>query len=372
MEKHTIRTLTSLRFFACILIVIHHMGNQFIPALLQGNSKFAFLGVTFFLMLSGFLIRYNYSPFKNPKESFCFLWNRIVRIYPLHVMTLSVFIIPAILQGLPVHVRRLAFINVMLLQAYFPLQSIYFSFNTPSWMLSTLFFYYLLFSIANLKQYLWRYAVLFAIVCFLLSAYCIETSPRGQDPAFQLWLLYIFPPTRLVTILLGVGMCALFKQYQRICSSHTGILSATLLEIISLLVIVDFFWWGYFTQFAQQVIFSLPVNLSRSWNTLIPNYITAPLPLMILILVFALEKGILSRILQTRFFMCLGEMSFSIFMIHIILLNRLIHYKAFLVSCFGQAGMIALVITFIVVVAFPVYKYIEEPLRNRLRITYTS
>lgn len=326
MEKDTIRTLTSLRFFACILIVIHHMGNQFIPALLQGNSKFAFLGVTFFLMLSGFLIRYNYSPFKNLKESFCFLWNRIVRIYPLHVMTLSVFIIPAIMQGLPVHVRRLAFINVMLLQAYFPLQSIYFSFNTPSWMLSALFFFYLLFSIANLKPYLFRYMAILAITCLLLFVYCIETDPRGQDPSFELWLLYIFPPAILATILLGVLLCSTFKKYHRKCSSRTGILSGTLLEIFSLLLIVDFFWWGYFTQFAQHVIFSLPVNVSRSWNTLIPNYITAPLPLMILILVFALEKGIVSRILQTRVFICLGEMSFSIFMIHIILMNHLIYY----------------------------------------------
>jgi peptidoglycan/LPS O-acetylase OafA/YrhL len=370
MEKGYIRTLTSLRFFACILIVIHHLRNPFIPSL-KHNVKFGILGVAFFFILSGFVIRYNYDPFKNLKESCCFLWNRIVRIYPLHIMTFLVCIIFTIIRGLTVDVR-LAFINIMLLQSYFPLKIIYFSFNDISWMLSTLFFFYLLFSITNLKHYLFHYMVLFSIAILLLSAYYIETNPRGNDHWFHLWLLYIFPPNRFVNISLGVFMCIIINKYSRQWCAHLGILWGTLIEIISLLLIVDFCLWGYFTQFVQHAIFALPINVSRSWYTLITNYITAPLPLTILILIFVLEKGILSRILQTRFFICLGEISFSIFMIHKILIDSfLIRYKNFLPSCFGQTGMIVLVISFIIVVAFPVYKYIEDPLRKRLRITYT-
>jgi len=92
MEKKYLRTLTSLRFFACIMIVIYHMPENFMPVF-RGKDKFALLGVTFFFILSGFTIRYIYGPFKNLKESYCFLWNRAVRIYPLHLITLLVYLL---------------------------------------------------------------------------------------------------------------------------------------------------------------------------------------------------------------------------------------------------------------------------------------
>jgi len=371
MENKYLRTLTSLRFFASILIVIHHLRDNFIPVL-RGNEKFGILGVTFFLVLSGFIIRYVYGPFKNLKESCYFLWNRVVRIYPLHLITLMICLLYIIKQGFTLN-ARLVLINSLLLQSYFPLMKIYYSFNILSWSLSTLFFFYLLFSIANLKRQFFYFIVLIAIAGLIFSVYYIETNPLGQDTLFNFWLLYIFPPTRLVTILFGVGMCIIFKKYRRQWCARLGMVRGTLLETISLLLVIDFFSWGYFTQFVQRVIVTLPINVSRSSYFLIPNYITAPLPLLALIFVFALEKGIFSRILQTRFCVYLGEMSFSLFIIHQILIALFLnHYEKFLLSCFGQEATILLVIIFIMLVALLIYRYIEVPIRNRLRVTCTG
>lgn len=61
--------LTSLRFFAAFAIVLHHLEGLF---LIKGTHDLAY-GVSFFFILSGFILTYSYSSFKSNKEIFYFL-----------------------------------------------------------------------------------------------------------------------------------------------------------------------------------------------------------------------------------------------------------------------------------------------------------
>ena len=73
-----IESLTPLRFFAAVLIVLHH-----------GREQFAIgQGVSFFFVLSGFILAYAYPRLEGHREVLTFLRARIARIWPAHGATL--------------------------------------------------------------------------------------------------------------------------------------------------------------------------------------------------------------------------------------------------------------------------------------------
>ena len=360
-------TLVSLRFFAVILIVIHHLRYLFIPNLLN-NKNFGTLGVTFFLILSGFVISLNYRRFTRLTEPLIFLWNRIVRIYPLHIITLFVCLVIFLLRGFPVTIFN-TIINIMLIQSYFPSQGIYFYLNSISWMLSTLFFFYIVFAIVNYKPRLFLWLYLLSLVGLLLSMTYIETTQRGNDLWFRLWLLYIFPPNKLVVILLGVGTAKLFLKYKNQLKGLIGKIQGTLFEVIALLLAIDFIAWGYFANFMNNVLLFIHNPFGTSQELMNDNYIVTPIITLLIIIVFSLERGFISQLIKKRPFLFLGEISFSIFIFHQLFINYLLgYYNIILLKTFGQPMTIALSIVLIIFLSSLIYTLIENPIRQRLRV----
>ena len=371
MEKQHISTLTSLRFIAVMLIVVHHLRQEFIPRLLT-NENFGVLGVTFFLMLSGFVINLRYGRMTRLQEALFFLWNRIVRIYPLHLLTFTICVLIYLRRGIPIHLPT-AIINGLLLQSFFPLKNIYFSFNALSWILSTLFFFYLMFALARVIPRLFPFIILLSLASLLLSVYFIETNPRGEVLWFRLWLLYIFPLNRLVTVFIGMAASRVFIINQSRLTSRLGLASATALEAMALLLMIDFIAWGGLTGFVHNAFLSFTGSPLWSIDFLNKNYISGPLPVFMLLSIFALEKGLVSRILQARIFILLGEMSFSIFITHQIIINYFLSsYKAYLFSALGQPMTVILATVFIIGVSLLTYRAIEEPIRKGLRVSGTG
>ena len=292
--KVYVRTLVSLRFIAVILIVIHHLRYLFIPNLLH-NENFGILGVAFFLILSGFVMSLTYQKFTRFTESLNFLWNRIIRIYPLHIIAFLFCLLIFLLRGFPFSAST-AVINIALLQSYFPSKDIYFSFNSLSWMLSTLFFFYIVFSIVNCKPRFFLWSYLISLVGLLVSISYIETSQRGDNLWFRLWLLYIFPPNKLVIILLGVGTAKFFLKYFNQLTKWRGRITGTVLEIIVLLLAIDFLLWGNFTHLTNNFLLLVNIPVTKSLDLINTNYIAAPLISLLVISVFAFEKGLISYI----------------------------------------------------------------------------
>ena len=73
-----IAPLTSLRFFAAMMVVAHHYWG-----FAAGMS-----GVTFFFVLSGYVLAINYADcVSTPAERRLFWWKRFARIYPTHALT---------------------------------------------------------------------------------------------------------------------------------------------------------------------------------------------------------------------------------------------------------------------------------------------
>ncbi len=86
-----LRSLTSLRFFAALWVVLFHYwpnltGSDIMPAFISKG----YLGVELFFTLSGFILCHVYRT-SVEAGSFrygAFLWARLARVYPLHIATL--------------------------------------------------------------------------------------------------------------------------------------------------------------------------------------------------------------------------------------------------------------------------------------------
>ena len=112
--------LTSLRFFAALMIVIHHSADLF------GNSDIKFSldhGVSFFFVLSGFILSYVYPKLDTWPEIKQFWRARVARIWPAHFITflLALWLLPS-----APWVTKTAIPNLLLVQGWVPKSAYYF------------------------------------------------------------------------------------------------------------------------------------------------------------------------------------------------------------------------------------------------------
>src|SRR6266446_3820239 len=143
-----IKCLTSLRFFAAAMIVVFHSVNAF---RIWDNTKIPYplaQGVSFFFVLSGFILTYVYPSLKGGHGIRDFYVARIARIWPAHFVAflLLLLLIPSggwVWKG--EHLWEIGITNLSLVHAWIPVASYYFSFNSVSWSISTEAFFYLAF-----------------------------------------------------------------------------------------------------------------------------------------------------------------------------------------------------------------------------------
>lgn len=133
-----INTLTSLRLIFALMVFGAHC--YVIDDIFSTHFfKEGFVGVSFFFVLSGFIIAYNYQKKLQEKEITrrTFWVARIARVYPLHWLTLFIAVIlgdyVVASGGLDWFKHFLA--SLTLTHAYIPEADYYFSFNSPSWSL---------------------------------------------------------------------------------------------------------------------------------------------------------------------------------------------------------------------------------------------
>jgi peptidoglycan/LPS O-acetylase OafA/YrhL len=221
-----IHPLTSLRFVAAILVVLYHSYTMFLPskpfpAIVDQTIGVGFIGVSFFFVLSGFILAYNYMgapdvPVGPRVEPRTFFVARFARIYPLYLLALLVhapFVIAHRFDHDPSAALALAKIvvsfgvNAALVQAWVP--SFGGGWNSPGWSLSDEAFFYALFPFA--APLLWRsrrrdltlavlcYAATWSMAAILLAAW--PGSSSHVDDVFELMTL---PLLRLPEFLLGI------------------------------------------------------------------------------------------------------------------------------------------------------------------------
>jgi len=201
--KLRLGSLTGMRFFAALPVVLIHVGGQFARANWLATAEgYGYIGVSFFFLLSGFVLTWSCS--QQPARRFW--WLRVARVWPTQLLlALFALTVLAAQERIPGKLGKAE--ELLLLQAWSNNQQVYYGGNGVSWSLSAEMFFYLLFPLAiiPLRRLRGRGLLLTAAITLavMLAAPLIATTV-GVSGATYAWLFFVFPPYRFAEFLLGM------------------------------------------------------------------------------------------------------------------------------------------------------------------------
>ena len=215
-----IRPLTALRFFAALWVVLFTYWPKLAGAAVPAFVAKGYLGVELFFILSGFILCHVYlRSFGEQKFSYGgFLWNRLARVYPLHLATCLGLIALALIAtaaGIAVDASLLDWpslpANLLVLHAWGLAPTA--AFNHPSWSISAEAFAYLSFPLFAFAA--WRLRARPWLFLGLAVAFAAALYPAFEAAAgFPLTLATIrWGALRIVPcFLLGCALHSLWRS----------------------------------------------------------------------------------------------------------------------------------------------------------------
>lgn len=340
-----INTLTSLRFIFAIMVFGAHC--YVIDTFFNTHFfKEGFVGVSFFFVLSGFIIAYNYQKKLqgNNITKRAFWVARIARIYPLHWLTLF---IAAVLGNYVIASGSIDWLkhflaSLTLTNAYIPKADYFFSFNSPSWSLCCEQFFYICFPFLIPLTKNFKHLLCILGIVAVLFVFGMYFTPEDDIKGY--W--YVNPITRFPDFIVGV---LLFQLYERLKNKNITPLQGSIIEITSIILFLAFYFYAL----------EIPKVYRYScyyW-----------LPIAVVLISFSLQKGILSRILSNRLLIIGGEMSYSFYLIHLFILLSYAKWQN--ETGFHIAWYVSIPILFCIVVLLSLlsYYYFEKPMNRRIR-----
>jgi peptidoglycan/LPS O-acetylase OafA/YrhL len=366
MASQKIDVLTSLRFFAAALVVVGHSWPLLGPDPQSYNIIPSFHGVTFFFVLSGFILTYNYSKLGSSEDIKRYLTARFARLWPLHVATflLAIALLPSVRAELftPFGLSAAA-LNVSMMHALVPTLAYQFSYNAVSWSISSEWFFYICFIwLINLtgkpfSRLFWLGLAGPGVMLALSLAYDLPVYDTDHSKLSGSSTIYIHPFTRVFDFELGMIAAVYFlqrKPEERRASPSW----ATLLETGAVVLLLS----------TAALTYSTLSNLLPQTPPLLLFWLerSGAAPIFALaIFILARERGRISHLLSHWFWVRLGELSFALYLVHQIFLRWIVsntHIHSYisgdtLHAAFFAASLMA---------AYLLWRLIEVPARAHL------
>ena len=315
----TIQSLTGLRFLVVLCIVFNH-GKAFFSCWQDLGCSFNLSqAVSFFFVLSGFVLTLQTANFHTSGDIGRFYLRRIAKIWPAHIFSLLLLLllIPEVFK-VRVETMPTFLSNLFLVHAWIPITQVFFSYNAPSWSTSAMMFFYLCFPfVVGFARKRWH-ILLLGSASFVVAGMWVCTAL--ELPVFDLQrasikgLLYISPLTRMFEFVVGICAALVFRRYAR--TVNWSKLTVTLIELILFTTI--------FTISANSKSWSMfaahSLNQAISFWLLNTGFIVIPFALLISVL--SLQKGLIAQWLHHPLLLVLGESSFAIYMFHGVFLTH--------------------------------------------------
>ncbi|MFE1832253.1 acyltransferase family protein [Streptomyces yangpuensis] len=228
-KRAKLPSLTGLRFFAALSVFFFHSSltdspippnapiNPFADATIADGFSTAFgkagyLGVSFFFVLSGFVLAWAAKP---GERVTAFLRRRLLKIYPNHIVVFAAAMflfagsaVTGVADWLP---------NLFLIHTWWPQPTVNLSVNPPSWSLGSELLFYMLFPalivpIRKLRGrtalWGWSAAMIAGMVAVqLIATYFVPDTPKSTITpisGMQFWFGYLLPAGRLFEFVLGI------------------------------------------------------------------------------------------------------------------------------------------------------------------------
>ena len=289
-----IKTLTSWRgIFALCIVCFHFSMHEF--------DQMTLAGVTFFFMLSGYLVTLKHNEIASAKK---FYNRRLSRIFPLHWLVLAAMIV---LDLFWIHKFNYGWdlpFHTLLLQSWFPQTDIHYNYSIHSWFLSSLLFCViatpLLIKFLNKLSRKAAWAAVIA-ACAIVASSSFVTNSNWHS------YCYVFPLARLVDYSLGMMLGITMREQQ--ASSKLSTAKATAIEAGVLIIFAAFI---AFHASGNHIALSLE-NSALWW-----------IPISVMI-VFCTKlngnEGLIGKFLTMRPLVWLGEISFEVYLMQKLINN---------------------------------------------------
>jgi peptidoglycan/LPS O-acetylase OafA/YrhL len=368
MNRPNLPSLTSLRFFAALLVVIFHYNIKSDHTLRfpGGVADFGYEAVTFFFVLSGFVLTYVHVEIRNREilnlSARRFMIKRIARIAPMYFVGLALSA-PFFIASYVHHheLSRAGFVSALVLtpaamQAWYPPAAI--AWNAPAWSLSVELFLYgslipLVPAIGRTDRIMFLIAAyLMVIFVAILDGFFFSNElANNMSDAWNNFRAF-FPLWHLPKFIFGVALARLVISGNRASGRVHETLLVVGLAAISMIVF-----------FRSQVsLLSNDVVLVAAFGTLVYGAAGA--------------TGPFSRILSTPSLVLWGDASYSIYIIHAPLISWWTKASGLVMSKIELPSIVNFCCYLVVVVSVSIWmlKHFEKPMQRWLleRMTANS
>lgn len=314
-SKGKIVSIQALRALAFFGIFLSHAGAT--------SFKWPALGVAIFFVLSGYLMFMQYEARDigcSIKDNTKFSWNKIKKLYPLHIITMVLAIVLSLVRI--IHGGFTAqdifsllggiVLNITLLQTWFPNSTVNFSLNGVAWYLSVTMFLYFMFPyirkwIKNKKNSYLAFGCVAILILEIIV--CIPlVVVLGNDSPVYVWFMYCFPVFRMGDFFIG---CCLSKRYIEAEKNESKTWQNSIYEIVATIFTIMVFIW-------KEREFENPILLAtQNWTTV---YL---LLAMMWVPLFVEKKGFITRLFTNRVTIFIGNISAYTFLIHYVITQYL-------------------------------------------------
>ncbi|HEV7227709.1 acyltransferase [Brevundimonas sp.] len=256
-----LRPLTALRFVAAAWVVLYTCWPFLDVGFTPNLAAKGYLGVELFFVLSGFILSHVYlEAFGTKRFGYrSFLWARIARVYPLHLVTLlgvMALAIGAAAAGIVMQARVIDWpslpANLLMLHAWGLAPEA--AFNHPSWSISAEWFAYLTFPVFAAGAWALRarpWLAVAAAAAAVMALYVVFQQLAG----FSLTQATIRWGALRIVPCFALG-CALYLVHRRGGVARPGLLSALALILIVAAASVQA-WDGFIVLLGGMLILAL-------------------------------------------------------------------------------------------------------------------
>ena len=232
-----LKPIGSLQLLAIISVVIGHFAVRD-PIFMNSHwVSFCFIYSSFFTAML-----HPFGPDYNLRDHTHYMWGKLAKLYPLHLLALALGIFVArYLWGFGISLKALL-AQLTFISPWIPDKNYYFAYNPVAWFVCDIFFLYLMAPLVVRLLRRCRLALQVAlIITLLVLEYLAGYTPSdgSRKAILGMYILYEFPPIRLLDFALGVVLFNLTQGawWKRLQSRVTAT-NATVIELCGVLLTV--------------------------------------------------------------------------------------------------------------------------------------
>jgi peptidoglycan/LPS O-acetylase OafA/YrhL len=334
-------SLTGLRFLAAFVVFGFHLhaGGLFAGTGAEGVLEAVFgqgaTGVGFFFLLSGFVLTWSA---RDGVPARVGIRRRAARVLPNHVVVwVVVFAGLAWTGGVSV---LSGVLGLFLLQAWVPVQSVYFGVNTPAWSLSCEAAFYAAFAwLLGLVDRVPRARLWPAAIGLMAAVVLVPVVALPLPAGLEYWFVYVFPVTRALEFALGMVLARIVRA---------GLWRGPSLWQAGALAVVGYVVSGH-----------LPGTFGYVAGTVVPLALLIPA---------AAVADITGSRSTWRYHpvVFLGEVSFAFYLVHQVVLRAAEAFGPRDVGLVGAIGISFALLVGALAPAWLLHRLVERPAQRRL------